>query len=160
MKTLSFDIIFARDGNNKPTTIGNQRSGTPSFTIQKKMTKSKLHKILTYCIATVWIANGLFCKVLNFVPRHEQIVARILGGDHSRQLTVLIGLSEIIMAAWILSGYKTKLNAIVQIGVVVMMNTLEFILVPDLLLWGKINSIFALLFILVVYFNEFYLNKK
>ena len=92
--------------------------------------------------------------------RHEQIVARILGGDHSSQLTVLIGLSEIIMAAWILSGYKTKLNAIVQIGVVVMMNTLEFILVPDLLLWGKLNSIFALLFILVVYFNEFYLNKK
>jgi hypothetical protein len=75
-------------------------------------------------------------------------------------LTVLIGLSEIIMAAWILSGYKTKLNAIVQIGVVVMMNTLEFILVPDLLLWGKLNSLFAFIFILVVYYNEFYLNKK
>ncbi len=115
---------------------------------------------MTYCIATVWIANGLFCKVLNLVPRHEQIVARILGDDYSRPLTIIIGISEIIMAVWILSGYKTKLNAIAQISVVATMNTLEFILVPDLLLWGKLNSLFAFIFILVVYYNEFYLNKK
>ena len=121
---------------------------------------TRIHKMLTYCIATVWIANGLFCKVLNLVPRHEQIVARILGDDHSRLLTILIGLSEIIMAVWILSAYKTKLNAIAQIAVVATMNTLEFILVPDLLLWGKLNSLFAFIFILVVHYNEFYLNKK
>jgi uncharacterized membrane protein YphA (DoxX/SURF4 family) len=121
---------------------------------------TRIHKILTYCIATVWIANGLFCKVLNLVPRHEQIVARILGDDHSRLLTILIGLSEINMAVWILSAYKTKLNAIAQIAVVATMNTLEFILVPDLLLWGKLNSLFAFIFILVVHYNEFYLNKK
>jgi uncharacterized membrane protein YphA (DoxX/SURF4 family) len=124
------------------------------------MTMTRIHKILTYCIATVWIANGLFCKVLNLVPRHEQIVARILGDDHSRLLTILIGLSEIIMAVWILSAYKTRLNAIAQIAVVATMNTLEFILVPDLLLWGKLNSLFAFIFILVVHYNEFYLNKK
>jgi uncharacterized membrane protein YphA (DoxX/SURF4 family) len=125
------------------------------------MTMTRIYKILTYCIATVWIANGLFCKVLNLVPRHEQIVARILGDDHSRLLTILIGLSEIIMAVWILSGYKTRLlNAIAQIVVVATMNTLEFMLVPDLLLWGKLNSLFAFIFILVVYFNEFHLNKK
>ena len=119
-----------------------------------------IYKILPCCIATVWIANGLFCKVLNLVPRHEQIVARILGDDHSRLLTILIGLSEIIMAVWILSTYKTKLNAIAQIVVVATMNILEFIIVPDLLLWGKLNSLFASIFILVVYFNEFYINKK
>ena len=124
------------------------------------MTKTTLYKILTCCIATVWIANGLFSKVLNLVPRHEQIVARILGDDHSNLLTILIGLSEIIMAVWILSGYKTKLNAIAQITIVATMNTLEFILVPDLLLWGKLNSLFAFIFILVVYFNEFYFNRK
>lgn len=124
------------------------------------MTMTRIHKILTYCIATVWIANGLFCKVLNLVPRHEQIVARILGDDHSRLLTILIGLSEIIMAVWILSAYKTKLNAIAQIAVVATMNTLEFILVPDLLLWGKLNSLFAFIFILVVYYNEFILTKN
>lgn len=130
------------------------------ITMQTTMTDKKIHKILTYCIATVWIANGLFCKVLNLVPRHEQIVSMILGKDYSRLLTILIGLSEIIMAIWILSGFKRRLNSIAQIVVVATMNTLEFILVPDLLLWGKFNSMFALLFIFVIYYNEFILNKK
>ncbi len=126
------------------------------------MTNRKIYKIISYCIATVWIANGLFCKVLNLVPRHEQIVKRILHVDliTANVFTILIGLSEIIMAVWILSGYKSKLNAIAQIAIVATMNTLEFIVVPDLLLWRKVNSIFAFIFILVVYFNEFYLNQK
>ena len=124
------------------------------------MSERKIHKILTYCIATIWIVNGLFCKVLNFVPRHEQIVAGILGPEYSRPLILLIGLSEIAMSIWIISAYKTKLNAIAQILIVGTMNTLEFILAPDLLLWGKFNSLFALLLILVIYFNEFQLNKK
>lgn len=124
------------------------------------MTKTNIHKLLTYCIAGVWIANGLFCKVLNLVPRHEQIVARILGNDYSRLLTILIGLSEIFMAVWILSGYKTRINAIMQMIVIATMNTLEFILVPDILLWGKMNSVFALLLILIIYYNEFHISKK
>jgi len=98
--------------------------------------------------------------VLNLVPRHEQIVARILGDDHSRTLTILIGLSEIVMTIWVLTKYKSKLNAIAQMTVVATMNILEFILVPDLLLWGRLNSVFALLFIGLVYYNEFVLNKK
>jgi DoxX-like family len=124
------------------------------------MINKSVHKLFTYCIATVWIANGLFCKVLNLVPRHQEIVARILGVQHSRILTILIGCSELFMAVWILSKIKTKFNAIAQITIVGIMNVLEFILVPDLLLWGKLNAAFALLFILLVYFNEFYLNKK
>jgi hypothetical protein len=119
-----------------------------------------LNKILTLLISVVWLANGLFCKVLNLVPRQEQIVARILGEDYSRPLTFLIGLSEVLMAIWVLSKFKSKLNAITQILIVVTMNTLEFILVPDLLLWGRLNSLFALLFIGLVYYNEFVLNKK
>ncbi len=122
--------------------------------------KEKTHQILNYFIAMVWIGNGLFCKVLNLVPRHQQIVARILGNEHSKTFTILIGLSEIGMAIWILSGIKTRLNALVQILVVAIMNVLEFILVPDLLLWGKLNSVFALLFIILIYLNEYGLNKK
>tara|TARA_B100000768_G_C10982698_1_gene250512 strand:+ start:103 stop:495 length:393 start_codon:yes stop_codon:yes gene_type:complete len=119
-----------------------------------------LHKALTLLIAVVWLANGLFCKVLNLVPRHEQIVAKVLGEDYSSPLTILIGLSEILMAVWVVSKFKSKLNAIIQILVVATMNTLEFIVIPDLLLWGRLNSLFALLFISLVYYNEFVLNKK
>ena len=124
------------------------------------MKNKNLNKALTLLISVVWLANGLFCKVLNLVPRHEQIVARILGEDYSRPLTILIGLSEVLMAVWVISKFKSKLNAITQILVVVTMNTLEFILIPDLLLWGRLNSLFALLFISLVYYNEFVLNKK
>jgi hypothetical protein len=102
----------------------------------------------------------LFCKVLNLVPRHQQIVASILGDSYARPLTILIGISEIVMAVWVLSRYKSKFNSIAQIIVFATMNTLEFILVPDLLLWGKFNSLFALLLITIIYFNEFHLNKK
>ena len=124
------------------------------------MQKNIFQNIIKYTIAFVWIANGLFCKVLNLVPRHEQIVARILGTEFSKPLTILIGISEIGMAIWFLSEIKSRLNAIVQIAIVATMNILEFILVPDLLLWGKLNLVFALLFIYVVYFYEFSLNKK
>jgi hypothetical protein len=98
--------------------------------------------------------------VLNLVPRHEQIVARILGEGFSKPLTILIGLSEIIMAIWVLTKYKSKFNAITQMTIVAIMNILEFFLAPDLLLWGKFNSVFALLFIGLIYYNEFVLNKK
>ncbi len=124
------------------------------------MEKSIIQNIIKYSIAFVWIANGLFCKVLNLVPRHEQIVSRILGTDFSRPLTILIGIFEIGMAIWFLAGIKPRLNTIAQIGIVATMNILEFVLVPDLLLWGKLNSMFALLFVFVVYFYHFRLNKK
>lgn len=124
------------------------------------MTNNKVHTIITYCIALVWILNGLFCKVLNFVPRHRQIISQILGDNYAQVFTIIIGFSEIVMAIWILSKFKHRLNALIQIAIVGVMNILEFILVPDLLLWGKLNSLFAFIFILVVYLNEFYLNKK
>ena len=128
-------------------------------TVRKRTDMTK-HRLLNYFIATVWIANGLLCKVLNLVPRHQQIVGQILGDDYSRPLTILIGLSEIGMAIWILTGLWTRLNAVTQILVIATMNVLEFVLVPDLLLWGKANSAFAFLFILLINYNEFHLNKK
>jgi len=124
------------------------------------MSSRKLYQVLIYCIAAVWIGNGLFCKVLNLVPRHEEIVATILGEKHSRFLTISIGLMETAMALWILFRVKSRLNAVLQIVVVATMNTIEFVMVPGLLLWGKFNAFYAFLFILVVFFNEFYLKKK
>ena len=124
------------------------------------MPNKKIHQFLTYCITLTWLINGLFCKVLNLVPRHEQIVARILGSAHSRSLTIAIGCAEIIMAIWIISRIATKLNAIVQVIIIATMNTIEFIMAPNLLLWGRWNAIFALLLIIIILYNEFYLNRQ
>lgn len=124
------------------------------------MGKQSLYKGILYFIALVWLANGLFCKVFNLVPRHQEIVSGILGVPNARLLTVLIGISETLMAIWIISEIKPRLNAITQILIIAIMNTLEFILVPDLLLWGRFNAIFAFLFILLIYYNEFYMRNK
>ncbi|NBC06376.1 MAG: hypothetical protein GVY26_04190 [Bacteroidetes bacterium] len=72
------------------------------------MQQKSLHTALAIIIATVWLVNGLVCEVLNIVPRHEAIVASILGDDHSRLLRVLIGLAAIVMAIWILPGYRRE----------------------------------------------------
>jgi uncharacterized membrane protein YphA (DoxX/SURF4 family) len=122
------------------------------------MTTQQKHQILTYLIATVWLINGLICKVLNLVPRHEQIVGSILGEQHAHIFTTLIGFAEIAMAVWVLLGIFSRFNAIAQIVIVLVMNVIEFTLVPDLLLWGKMNILFAALFALLVYYNEFHLN--
>ncbi len=124
------------------------------------MHHSSLYKLFNYFIASVWFINGLVCKVLNLVPRHQQIVADILGAEIARPLTIGIGFAEILMAVWLLSGIKSKFNAVFQIGIIILMNVLEFIFVPETLLWGKFNAVFALSFCALIYFKEFVLTKK
>lgn len=119
-----------------------------------------LKTILNYAIALVWLLNGLFCKLLNFVPRHQQIVGRILGEEHSFILIKIIGALEVLMVVWILSGIKTRLCAVTQILIIGTMNIIEITLAPDLLLYGKVNTFPALLLMGVIFINEFYLSHK
>lgn len=125
----------------------------------QKDNRTVLRIVLKIFISLVWLVNGLFCKVLNFVPRHEQIVARILGTDFSHLLTRTIGFLEILMFVWILSGKKSRLCTVIQIIIVLTMNVIEFILAPDLLLFGKANLLLAFAFIGVVAIYEFVLNR-
>lgn len=122
------------------------------------MNKSIIHRLITYCLAAVWLINGFYCKWLNGVPRHQQIVAKILGQTHAGRLTKGIGFLEVAMGLWILSGFQSRVNCLVQIVVIGIMNALEFFLAPELLLWGKMNAVFALLLIAVIYINEYYFN--
>ena len=124
------------------------------------MKRKNLHRIVTVIIALVWLGFGLLCKVLHLEPRHEEIVAHILGEPYAYVLTRLIGVSEVLMAVWILSGFKNRLNAIVQMTVVGTMNAMEAILTSHLLLWGHLNTLFALGFIGVIYINEWVLNEQ
>jgi len=123
------------------------------------MTITLLYRLLTYLIALVWLANGLLCKVLGLVPRHEAIVARILGPAYAGPLTRLIGLAEIGMAVWLLSGIKRRWCVLAQMALVATMNTLEYVLAPDLLLWGRANALFASLFVGLLYCYEFVLPR-
>ncbi|MBG9378000.1 hypothetical protein I5907_17305 [Panacibacter sp. DH6] len=123
-------------------------------------TKQTIYTLSRYGIAVVWLINGLFCKVFNLVPRHQQIVERILNLTNGLVITKLIGIAEIVMFIWIISGVFKKLNALTQIAVIVTMNILEFHLAKDLLLWQEYNLLFALVFSCFIAYTAFILYKK
>lgn len=124
------------------------------------MKRAAIHKILTILISLVWLINGLYAKVLGFVPRHQEIVARILGGEISFIAVKVIGVLEICMFVWVISRKFSRLAAIVQIVIVMTMNILEYIFVPDLLLFGRMNIIIAIVFVSIIYVNEFLIKPK
>jgi hypothetical protein len=122
--------------------------------------KNRIHTIINYLIAIVWLINGFFCKLLNLVPRHQLIVARILGAGHAGLFTKAIGTSEILMAIWVVSSIKSRACAIAQILLVATMNTIEFFKAADLLLFGKINACIAVALMILIFYNEFILQKS
>ncbi len=135
--------------------------GLPAFAmVVRQMTRRQTHAVLTVLIAAVWLGFGLFCKVLDLVPRHEEIVERILGTSYAASITRLFGVLEVLMSLWVLSGFRRRLNAIAQMLLVGVMNVLEAVLAPDLLLWGHLNALFAIAFICVVYVNEWKLGER
>ena len=124
-----------------------------------KSKRSLTKTILTIGIASVWLINGLFCKLLNLVPRHEIIVARILGDTYSVLATKIIGVLEVLMAIWVVSRTRTRWCALFQIFIVATMNIIEFILAPDLLLFGHFNAVVAAFFMGVVFLNGFVIQN-
>jgi hypothetical protein len=125
-----------------------------------KLSTSAAHRLITWTIASIWIANGLLCKVLHLVPRQELIVSGILGGIEAHGVTIAIGIAEVLMAFWVISGYESRKNAVAQIFIIILINLLEAILVPDLLLLGGANILVAFLLTSVIFYNEFVLHKK
>jgi hypothetical protein len=85
-------------------------------------------------VAMVWIVFGLVFKLLRAVPRHEQIVAGILGDRVAPVLTRLIGVGECSVGAWMLSGWHLPWCALLQTALIVTMNVIELRKARDLLL--------------------------
>ena len=106
---------------------------------------------LRLLIGLVWLVNGLFCKVIGGVPRHQEIVATILGDEYAGFITILIGCGEILLAFWILSGRFRSACGWLQIILVLTMNIIEQVSASELLLWGPWNFLWALGFVIVVW---------
>lgn len=111
-------------------------------------------------VALLWLINGIWCKILSQVPRHEAIVARILGNSYAHTLTKLIGAGELVIGIWIILNKFPKQTAWFQIVLILTMNSLETILAPDLLLWGYGNIVFALLFCIFLWYYFVFRFKK
>jgi hypothetical protein len=96
-----------------------------------------LHSPLTWIrlgIASVWLLFGLLFKALDAVPRHRQIVARVVGARASRRLTVMVAMGEAGLGLWMIYGRLLPLCVGIQTAVIVVMNTLEIRYARDLLL--------------------------
>jgi hypothetical protein len=85
-------------------------------------------------VALVWIVFGLGFKLLRALPRHERIVARILGERVAPLLTRGIGLGETLLGLWMLSGIHLPWCALFQTVIIITMNAIELRLARDLLL--------------------------
>ena len=84
-----------------------------------------IHKISGLCIAAVWIFHGLYSKILDGVPRHKMIVARILGEDIAKPATMFIGALEVMLGLWVILEKRKRLCAATQTAALVTMNSLE-----------------------------------
>jgi hypothetical protein len=85
-------------------------------------------------VALTWLVFGLVFKVLHAMPRHERIVARILGDRVAPVLTRLIGIGEAAIGLWMLSGVLLPWCALLQTLLVATMNAIELRRARDLLL--------------------------
>ncbi|MFT3990650.1 MAG: DoxX-like family protein [Luteolibacter sp.] len=92
------------------------------------------HRLLKILISSVWIFHGFYSKILDGVPRHRQIVSRILGEAIAGPGTLLIGIGEIGIGLWVLAEFQRRLCAGLQTFLLVSMNLLEIRLASDLLI--------------------------
>lgn len=93
-----------------------------------------LEAIIRVVIGTVWVFHGGYSKLLNGIPRHRQIVARVLGTRFARELTILIGCGEVALGIWVFTGWARYPCALVQTAALLAMNALEIALAGDLLI--------------------------
>lgn len=91
-------------------------------------------QLIRSTIGGVWLFHGIYSKILVGIPRHQLIVARILGPDMAMPITFLIGIGEVLIAAWWLSGKFQRTCAAFQTLILASMNFLEIRLANDLLL--------------------------
>ena len=91
-------------------------------------------RALTLLIGGVWIFHGFYSKISDGIPRHRQIVGKILGEGIADRATLAIGILEILLGLWIYSGFRRRTCAVVQTLALVSMNTLEILIARELLI--------------------------
>lgn len=82
----------------------------------------------------MWIFHGLYSKLLDGIPRHRMIVAKVLGEDLAGMAIVAVGVCEILLGIWVLAHRWPRTCALVQTLAIVAMNTLEISRAPELLI--------------------------
>ena len=110
---------------------------SPRPVATKDRTASLLAGLATAIVASVWLVHGLFNKLLHFSPRHLLIVQSVpgLAGSRGEAVLTAIGVFEVGIALWVLSGSAAGVCAAVQTVVLLTMNVVELSTARSLLLW-------------------------
>ncbi|HTD23030.1 MAG TPA: DoxX-like family protein [Terriglobales bacterium] len=89
-------------------------------------------RLIRIPIALVWIYQGLWCKVLGFVPHQGAIVQSVPFWDATtaHRFLIALGVTECGLALWVLSGWQARWAAFAQILLLVSMNGGGFV-------WGR-----------------------
>ena len=85
-------------------------------------------------VALVWIVFGLVFKTLGVVPRHRQIVARVVGDERARTVLALVAIGEMGLGLWMVYGRYLVICVGIQTLAIATMNFLELRHARDLLL--------------------------
>jgi uncharacterized membrane protein YphA (DoxX/SURF4 family) len=94
-------------------------------------------KLIRLSIALVWLYQGLWCKILGGMPRHEAVIAAapFIGPASARTALIALGLAECCIAAWVISGQRMRQAALAQTVLLLAMNAAGTIwawrLIPD-----------------------------
>lgn len=92
---------------------------------------------LTLIVASVWLAHGLYNKLLHGSPRHLAIVQAVpgLSGAAGEHALAAIGVLEVGIALWVVSGSSAHVCAALQTVLLLSMNVVELGFARDLLAW-------------------------
>src|SRR5258708_25252282 len=88
-------------------------------------------------IASVWLYQGLWCKLLGRVPHHREIVGMVpfLDATQAHRALLTLGFLECVVAVWVLSGIRARAAALMQTVLLGSMNAAGLIwasrLIPD-----------------------------
>lgn len=80
--------------------------------------------LIHVAVAAVWLYEGLWCKLLNGEPRQVQVVQAVprYGPLLGVAFLKILGVVEVGLALWALSGVAPLVCAVVQTGLLVTLN--------------------------------------
>lgn len=98
-----------------------------------RVARTAAAQVARLTLAGVWLHQGLWAKVLDGDPSHREIIGSLplMNATRSRAATVVIGMLEIGMAAWVLSGRRPRACAAAQTGLMAGFNAGALAFAPD-----------------------------
>ena len=80
--------------------------------------------VIRSCVAAVWLYEGLWCKLLGRMPSQAEVVAAapLLGGRFGLAFLKALGVVEMGLAFWAISGIASGECAIAQAALLCVLN--------------------------------------